>query len=151
MEGVTSRLHMHEQKLTQAIDVAARRIYARLQDSPVQLHALRGGKLALEVAITLAAVKSGGLAPDDLLYGSLAYAGLQTVVQMLGEHYVHSEKKALQDTQAAAVEAILRESVVAPLLALPLEQDGTQLAPLQEADLQHLAQCAHSLALHWRG
>jgi GTP-binding protein EngB required for normal cell division len=151
MEGVTSRLHMHEQKLTQAIDVAAHRIYARLQESPAQLHALRGGKLALEVAVTLAAVKSGGLAPDDLLYGSLAYAGLQTVVQMLGEHYVHGVKKALQDTQAAAVEAVLRDGVVAPLLALPLGQNGTQLAPLQEADLQHLAQCAHSLALHWRG
>jgi hypothetical protein len=151
LEGVTGRLHTHEQRLTQAIDAAARRIYARLQDSPTQLHALRGGKLALEVAVTLAAVKSGGLAPDDLLYGSLAYAGLQTVVQMLGEHYIHGVKKELQDTQAAAVEAALQDGFVAPLLALALEQEGTQQAPLAEVDLQHLTACAHSLALHWRG
>jgi hypothetical protein len=151
LEGITGRLHTHEQRLTQAIDAAARRIYARLQDSPTQLHALRGGKLALEVAVTLAAVKSGGLAPDDLLYGSLAYAGLQTVVQMLGEHYVHSVKTALQDTQATAVEALLRDGFVAPLLALLLEQEGTQQAPLAEVDLQYLTECAHSLALHWKG
>jgi hypothetical protein len=149
-EGIASQLHMHEEKLTQAIDAAAHRIYERLQDSPTQLHALRGGKLALEVAMTLAAVKSGGLAPDDLLYGSLAYAGLQTVVQMLGERYVQGVKKALQDTQAATVEALLRDDFVSPLLALPLGQDGTQQAPLTETDLQHLTQCAHSLAQHWR-
>jgi hypothetical protein len=149
-EGIASRLRMHEEKLTQAIDAAARRIYERLQDSPTQLHALRGGKLALEVAMTLAAVKSGGLAPDDLLYGSLAYAGLQTVVQMLGERCVQGVKKALQDTQAATVEALLRDGFVSPLLALPLGQDGTQQAPLTETDLQHLTQCAHSLAQHWR-
>jgi hypothetical protein len=151
LEGITRRLQAHEQKLTQAIDVAARRIYERLQESPAQLHALRGGKLALEVAMTLAAVKSGGLAPHDLLYGSLAYAGLQTVVQMLGEHYVHSVKTALQDTQVAAVEALLRDGFVAPLLALSLEQEGMQQAPLAEVDLQYLTECAHSLALHWKG
>jgi hypothetical protein len=100
--------------------------------------------------MTLAAVKSGGLAPDDLLYGSLAYAGLQTVVQMLGERYVQGVKKALQDTQAATVEALLRDGVVSPLQALPLGQGGTQQAPLTETDLQHLTQCAHSLVQHWR-
>jgi hypothetical protein len=151
LEGITRQLHTHEQTLTQAIDVAARRIYERLQESPTQLHALRGGKLAVEIAMTLAAVKSGGLAPHDLLYGSLAYAGLQTVVQMLGEHYVHSMKTALQDTQAVAVEALLRDGFVAPLLALLLEQEGTQQAPLAEVDLQYLTECAHSLALRWKG
>jgi hypothetical protein len=70
---------------------------------------------------------------------------------MLGEHYIHGVKKELQDTQAAAVEAALQDGFVAPLLALALEQEGTQQTPLAEVDLQHLTACAHSLALHWRG
>jgi hypothetical protein len=150
LEDVRLKMQAHEQAMAQAIDAAARRIYERLQESPTQLHALRGGKLAMEITATLAAVKSGGLAPDDLLYGSLAYAGMQAVVELLGERYVHTVKQDLQDTQESAVAGLVRDTLVTPLIELATAPDTCGQVPLTQVELQHLEQQVHTLREHWR-
>lgn len=147
---VARRLQTHEQALVPAIEAAAHQIYARMQASPVQLQAIRGGKLALEVAVTVAAVKSGGLAPDDILYGSLAYAGLQAAMQIAGERYIHSVKQDLRETQATAMAQLLDEAIVAPLLRLPDGSSTEQQALLTAEALHNLEQFAHTLAHRWR-
>jgi hypothetical protein len=147
---VARRLQTHEEALAPAIEAAAHQIYARMQASPAQLQAIRGGKLALEVAVTVAAVKSGGFTPDDLLFGSLAYAGLQAAVQIAGERYVHRVKQDLQETQATAMAQLLDETFVAPLLRLPDSSSAEQQALLSAEALHNLEQFARTLAHRWR-
>lgn len=150
LEDVHVKMQAHEQSMAQEIDAAARRIYERMQESPTQLHALRGGKLAMEIAATLAAVKSGGLAPDDLLYGPLAYAGMQAVVELLGERYVHTVKQDLQDTQEAAIARLLQDTLVTPLIDLATAPETCGQTPLTQVELHHLEQQVHALKEHWR-
>jgi hypothetical protein len=75
---------------------------------------------------------------------------MQVAVHILGERYVHSIKKDLQDTQQAAVEHLLHDAVSLPLLALTMVQEDGAHAPLDVAELQRLMEQAQHLLQHWR-
>lgn len=74
------------------IDATARAIYEDLEKSPGTLNALRGSKLALDVAAIGGSLFMGGLNWHDVILVPLAAAVSQQLVEWLGAGYVEIQK-----------------------------------------------------------
>jgi len=89
------------------IDRTARAIYEDLEKSPGTLKALRGGKLAFDVAAIGASVALGGFNWHDFILVPLAASVSQQLVEWAGAGYVEAQKEKARQRQLEMVAANL--------------------------------------------
>jgi hypothetical protein len=89
------------------IDRTARAIYEDLEKSPGTLKALRGGKLAFDVAAIGACVVLGGINWHDFILVPLAASVSQQLVEWAGAGYVEAQKEKARQRQLELVAANL--------------------------------------------
>ncbi len=97
--------------LASEVDLTARAIYEELEKKPVLLNAMRGSKLAMDVAAIAGAVAAGGINWHDFILVPLAAAVTQQLVELLGRQYVDSQRELARKRQ----EALMAQYVSAPL------------------------------------
>jgi len=110
------------------IEAAAQQIYVQLQSQPALLNTLRATRASVDAAGIALAIKSGGLAPADLL---LAPAML-SVTTMLTEsalgRYVDSIKNELKEQQRAHItQRVIQGTLCKQLSDITTKLDGPQL------------------------
>ncbi len=99
--------------LASEVDHTARAIYEELEKRPVLLNALRGSKLALDVAAIAGAVASAGIAHWglDFVLVPLAASVTQQLVELLGSQYVDNQRELARQRQ----QALMAEHISGPL------------------------------------
>jgi hypothetical protein len=87
---------------TEEVEHTARAIYEELEKSPTTLNALRGGKLALDVAAITAGFAGGILGGHiwlDFLLVPLATSLSHQLVELMGKAYVENQREAARQRQ----------------------------------------------------
>ena len=85
--------------LADDVDRTSRAIYADLEKDPMMLNALRGSKLALDVAAIAGAAVAGGLSFWDFLWVPLAASVTQMLVEFFGKQYVENQREQTRQRQ----------------------------------------------------
>jgi hypothetical protein len=105
--------------LADEVERTARAIYEELEKSPTRLAALRGSKLALDIAAIGGALVVGHLGLQDLLLVPLAASVTQQLVEWLGAAYVETQREQTRNRQQALVERHLAEPLANWLVRWP--------------------------------
>lgn len=87
--------------LANEVDLTARAIYEELEKKPALLNAIRGSKLAMDVAAIGGAIAAGGVGWTDLILVPLAASVTHQLVELLGRQYVDSQRERSRQRQAA--------------------------------------------------
>ena len=90
--------------LTDEVDRTARGIYEELEKNPAMLNALRGGKLAIDVAAIAAAALTAGMHWGlDFVLVPLAASVTHQLVEIMGRQYVDNQRDLARQRQQALV------------------------------------------------
>ena len=133
-EGLVARFERRGETVRAAfeprIEEAARRLHERLRTQPALLATLRTARVTTDAAGVALAVKSGGLAPADLVLAPAMLSVTTLLTESALGRYLDTVRRELQGEQRALVRRELLEGVLgAELLDLARElDDGTLLA-----------------------
>ncbi len=110
------------------IEATAQRLYEQLQDQPRLLNALRAARVSADAAGVALAVKSGGLAPSDLILAPAMLSVTSLLTESALGRYLEISKKALKREQQQHI----RTRVLVGLLKMELQKmtefhDGSTL------------------------
>lgn len=110
------------------IEAAAQQIYTQLQAQPVLLNTLRATRASVDAAGIALAIKSGGLAPADLLLAPAMLSVTTLLTESALGRYVDTIKSELKERQREhVVERVIRQVLSKHLLSLTDKLDGSQL------------------------
>ncbi len=110
--GVTA----YQDKFQPRIDDAAKRLYSKLEQQPALLNSLRAARVTAEAASVALAVKSGGLAPADLLVAPAMLSVTTLLTESVLGQYMNNVKKELRLEQQRMVKTQLLEGIIAARL-----------------------------------
>jgi energy-coupling factor transporter ATP-binding protein EcfA2 len=114
------------------IDATARAIYEDLEKSPNTLAALRGSKLALDVAAITGGIVMGGIGWTDLIIVPLAASVSQQLVEWLGAGYVELQRDNARQRQMELMAKVISRPVGEWLIKWPTT-GGTHIERMQLA------------------
>ena len=123
------------------IEETAQRLYEQLQDQPRLLNALRAARVSADAAGVALAVKSGGLAPSDLILAPAMLSVTSLLTESALGRYLEMSKKALKQEQQQHIRKRVLDGVLkAELQTMTEFRDDTTLlvSDLPEAILQAL-------------
>ena len=110
------------------IEAAAQQIYLQLQSQPVLLNTLRAARASVDAAGIAFAVKSGGLAPADLLLAPAMLSVTTLLTESALGRYVDTIKAELKERQRAhVVERVIQGVLCKQLSELTVKLDDSQL------------------------
>jgi hypothetical protein len=89
--------------VAEEVDRTARAIYEKIEQNPVALQSLRGGKLAIDAAAIGGVLISGGIGWSDVVLVPLAASVSQWLVEFAGKQYVDSQREQFRERQQALV------------------------------------------------
>lgn len=113
------------------IDAAAERLYQQLKKQPALLNSLRAARVTGDAAAVALAVKSGGLAPTDLLVAPAMLSATTLLTESALGRYMTSVKAELKREQSTEVRQQVFEGVLgAALQNLPKSMDQSNLLGL---------------------
>ena len=116
VEEFDSGVTAYQDKFQPRIDDAAKRLYSKLEQQPALLNSLRAARVTAEAASVALAVKSGGLAPADLLVAPAMLSVTTLLTESVLGQYMNNVKKELRLEQQRMVKAQLLEGIVAARL-----------------------------------
>jgi len=103
-------------ELQPRIDAAATRLHERLQTQPALLNTLRATRVGTDAAGVALAIKTGGMAPADLVLAPAMLSVTTLLTESALGRYLESVKRELRQAQRAAVEQRLVEGLLLPRL-----------------------------------
>ena len=110
------------------IDAAAQRLYEQLQSQPALLNTLRATRATADAAGVALALKSGGLAPADLILAPAMFSVTTLLTESALGSYLDSVKRELREQQGKHIHARILQGVLATeLSALSTNLDNTTL------------------------
>ncbi len=119
--------------LATEVDTTARNIYEALEKKPILLNTLRGGKLALDVAVIAGTLAAGPLASwHHLITVPLAASVTHQLVELMGRQYVDSQRESARLRQ----QALMSEQISGPLAEWLIEwptTGGSDFERMQQA------------------
>lgn len=139
----TQRAEQIQKEFEPRIDEAAQQLYVQLQDQPVLLNTLRAARASTDAAAVVLAVKSGGLAPADLVIAPAMLSVTTLLTESALGQYMERSKNQLKEEQQALVDAeILEKALGEKLIALSSELKNGELLlaghePLPELSLNN--------------
>lgn len=139
----TQRAEQIQKEFEPRIDEAAQQLYVQLQDQPMLLNTLRAARASTDAAAVVLAVKSGGLAPADLVIAPAMLSVTTLLTESALGQYMERSKNQLKEEQQALVDAeILEKALGEKLIALSNELKNGQLLlaghePLPELSLNN--------------
>ena len=123
------------------IEETAQRLYEQLQDQPRLLNALRAARVSADAAGVALAVKSGGLAPSDLILAPAMLSVTSLLTESALGRYLEMSKKALKQEQQQHIRKRVLDGVLkTELQAMTEFRDNSTLlvSDLPDAILQAL-------------
>ncbi len=119
--------------LATEVDTTARGIYEALEKKPILLNTLRGGKLALDVAVIAGTLAAGPLTSwHHLITVPLAASVTHQLVELMGRQYVDSQRESARLRQ----QALMSEQISGPLAEWLIEwptTGGSDFERMQQA------------------
>ena len=110
------------------IEETAQRLYEQLQDQPRLLNALRAARVSADAAGVALAVKSGGLAPSDLILAPAMLSVTSLLTESALGRYLEMSKKALKQEQQQHIRKRVLDGVLkAELQKMTEFRDDTTL------------------------
>lgn len=107
------------------IEAAAQQIYVQLKSQPALLNTLRATRASVDAAGIALAIKSGGLAPADLLLAPAMLSVTTLLTESALGRYVDSIKNELKEKQRAHfTERVIRATLCKHLMELTSKLDG---------------------------
>ena len=103
----------YQDEFAPRIDDAAKRLYSQLEQQPALLNSLRAARVTAEAASVALAVKSGGLAPADLLIAPAMLSVTTLLTESVLGKYMNIVKKELRLEQQKMVKTQLLEGIIA--------------------------------------
>ncbi len=107
-----SGINAYQEEFAPRIDDAAKRLYSKLEQQPALLNSLRAARVTAEAASVALAVKSGGLAPADLLVAPAMLSVTTLLTESVLGKYMDNVKKELRLEQQRMVKTQLLEGIV---------------------------------------
>jgi len=98
------------------IDAAARQLYERLQTQPALLNTLRATRIGTDAAGVALAIKSGGMAPVDLVLAPAMLSVTTLLTESALGRYLEGVRRDLERAQRSAVEQDLVQALLVPTL-----------------------------------
>lgn len=123
------------------IDAAAQALYEQLQAQPALLNTLRAARVSADAAGVALAVKSGGLAPADLILAPAMLSVTTLLTESALGKYLDSIKRKLKATQRKHIHETVWQGVLATqldALAHTLDQSDLFINDLQPELLSRL-------------
>ncbi len=114
------------------VDRTARSIYEQLQQRPAMLSALRGSKLALDVAAVAGTFAAGGISVNDIWLVPLVASLTHQLVELLGRQVVDAQREQTRERQKALLQQYLSEPLAEWLTQWPAS-GGSSFERLQLA------------------
>lgn len=145
-EIFTSRGQQIRKEFEPEIDAAAQRLYEQLQSQPTLLNSLRAARATADAAGVALAVKSGGLAPTDLILAPAMLSVTTLLTESALGKYLDAIKAELRERQRQHINSRLLQGILADELrrlsaTLPGEElYAQQLEPQLQAELATLTQ-----------
>lgn len=139
----TQRAEQIQKEFEPRIDEAAQQLYVQLQDQPVLLNTLRAARASTDAAAVVLAVKSGGLAPADLVIAPAMLSVTTLLTESALGQYMERSKNQLKEEQQALIDSeVLQKALGDTLIALSNELKNEQLLlaghePLPELSLNN--------------
>jgi GTP-binding protein EngB required for normal cell division len=116
------------QEFEPEIEAAAQQIYVQLQSQPALLNTLRATRASVDAAGIALAIKSGGLAPADLLLAPAMLSVTTLLTESALGRYVDTIKSELKEKQRAHIsERVIRGSLCKHLSELTNDLRGALL------------------------
>jgi len=110
------------------IEASAQQIYVQLQSQPALLNTLRATRASVDAAGIALVIKSGGLAPADLLLAPAMLSVTTLLTESALGRYVDSIKDELKQKQRIHItERVIRDTLCKQLTELTNKLDGPQL------------------------
>lgn len=126
------------------IDAAAQQLYEQLQSQPTLLNSLRAARATADAAGVALAVKSGGLAPTDLILAPAMLSVTTLLTESALGKYLDTIKAELRERQRLHINARLLQGILGTELArlsatLPGDElYAQQLEPQLQAELSRM-------------
>lgn len=123
------------------IEAAAQRLYEQLQSQPTLLNSLRAARATADAAGVALAVKSGGLAPTDLVLAPAMLSVTTLLTESALGKYLDAIKAELRERQrqhihSGLLQAVLAQELIQLSASLPSDElYGQQLEPALLAEL----------------
>lgn len=123
------------------IEAAAQKLYEQLQDQPALLNTLRAARVTADAAGVALALKSGGLAPADLVLAPAMLSVTTLLTESALGKYLDTIRRDLQERQrqhinSRLIQGVLVQELDALVQSLPDRQLFTQqLEPELQAEL----------------
>jgi GTP-binding protein EngB required for normal cell division len=103
----------YQQEFAPRIDDAAKQLYSQLEQQPALLNSLRAARATAEAASVVLAVKSGGLAPADLIVAPAMLSVTTLLTESVLGKYMDKVKKELRLEQQKMVRSQLFDTIAA--------------------------------------
>ena len=114
------------------IEQAAQKLYGQLKKQPRVLNSLRAARVTADAAGIALAVKSGGLAPADLVLAPAMFSVTTLLTESALGRYLDTVKRELKNRQSSHMRSQLLEAMVLDELSrLAQAVDSSQLAGTQ--------------------
>ncbi|MEE9333245.1 MAG: GTPase domain-containing protein [Granulosicoccaceae bacterium] len=107
-----SGIRAYQDEFAPRIDDAAKRLYSKLEQQPTLLNSLRAARVTAEAASVALAVKSGGLAPADLIVAPAMLSVTTLLTESVLGKYMNNVKNELRIEQQRMVKAQLLEGII---------------------------------------
>lgn len=127
------------------IEAAAQQLYERLQEQPALLNTLRATRLGTDAAGVALAVKSGGMAPADLVLAPAMLSVTSLLTESALGRYLDGIKRQLRREQLALLDEHLLLALFEPALCA-LSSDGDATDPSGPAHAALLAEVEASVS-----
>ncbi len=125
------RALQHKADFEPRIEAAAQRLYQQLRTQPRLLNSLRAARVTTDAAAVVLAVKSGGLAPTDLLVAPAMLSVTTLLTESALGRYMATVKAELKREKGAEVrQHVFDEELGAALLKLPQTMNQSELLGL---------------------
>lgn len=98
------------------IDAAAQRLYEQLQSQPALLNTLRATRVTADAAGVALAIKSGGLAPADLILAPAMFSVTTLLTESALGKYLDSVKRELKEQQGKHINERVLHGVIGEAL-----------------------------------
>lgn len=138
-DGVRRRLpgaiSRYQENFAPVIQSAAQSLYARLQEKPVMLNALRVGRVGADAAGVLVAVKTGAVGVTEALLTPAMLSVTSILTESVAGKFMASVKDQLRERQRDLVRDLFRQEVLAPLLYMQNYQSNAALFRISEGEL----------------
>lgn len=127
-EKYSTRSTLARQEFEPLVEAAAQRLYEKLQSQPALLNTLRATRVTADAAGVALALKSGGLAPTDLILAPAMFSATTLLTESALGKYLDSIKRELKDQQAKHIsERVLHGVLGEELLSMSKSLDNKSL------------------------